>query len=89
MLFPVSVPSSLFTSSDAGKAFPRHVISSKNNTDVTECTKLCLVNERCKSLYFSEKKKQCELSGSKADSQVEDNSDFYYYERAPYKAILP
>ena len=71
------------------KAPVGHAISSKNTSDVTECMKLCLVTEQCKSFYFSNQLK-CEVRNASGEVQaVDDQEDFFYYERASFQAISP
>ncbi|KAL9976335.1 hypothetical protein ACROYT_G013625 [Oculina patagonica] len=82
------VSEALFTPIGVGKALSGHEILSLTDTDVIECTKLCLVTEQCKSFNFSDKLQKCELSGAKAEkSSLEDRKGFNYYEAAPYQMI--
>ena len=83
-------PSALFTPIGLGKALAGHVILSKNATDVTECMKLCMVTEQCRSFNFNERLKSCQVSGSTAEVQsLADQEGFNYYERASFRAISP
>ena len=81
-------PNALFTTIGPGKALAGHVILSKNANDETECMKLCLVTEQCKSFNFSEQQKKCEVSNSTTEAQsLEDQEGFNYYERSSSKAM--
>ena len=83
-------PSALFTPIGLGKALAGHVILSKNATEVTECMKLCMVTEQCRSFNFNERLKSCQVSGSTAEVQsLADQEGFNYYERASFRAISP
>ena len=87
-IFDLLVPSSLFTPMGPGKALPGHVISSLNTTDVTQCMKFCLVTEHCRSFYFSDKQKRCEVRGYTAEGQsLEEQDGFYYYKRSSFQVI--
>ena len=89
--FCISLPlgaDALFTPIGSGKALAGHVISSLNATDVTQCMKLCLVTEQCKSFNFSEQQKRCEVSNSTTEAKsLKDQEGFNYYERATFQAI--
>ena len=90
LLFVSPAPTALFTPIGFGKALAGHVISSLVATDVTQCTKFCLVTEQCKSFNFSDKLKRCQLSGSTAEAHsLEDQEGFNYYERSSIQAISP
>ena len=88
-LYPITVPSTLFKRTR--KAAPSVVMTSKITNDVTECTKLCLVTEQCKSFYYSQKMMRCEMIGAAAagNQELKNKSDFYYYERIPSSLMFP
>ena len=82
------MPSTLFNGTS--KAAPSVVMTSKITNDVTECTKLCLVTEECKSFYYSQKMMRCEMIGAAAGNQeLQNKSDFYYYERIASSLMFP
>jgi len=82
------VSETLFKPNGPDKALSGHVISSVTVTDVKECMKLCLVTVKCKSFNFSDQKKTCEMSGSKAaKSSLQDREGFYYYESSSYQVL--
>ncbi|XP_029200554.2 uncharacterized protein LOC114965136 [Acropora millepora] len=82
------VPSTLFKGTS--KAAPSAVMTSKITNDVTECTKLCLVTEQCKSFYYSQKMMRCEMIGADTGNQeLQNKSDFYYYERIAPSLMFP